>query len=588
MFRVAAFYGGIAFVIVQIIDGTFEVMGVPPWVSRLLIVLLAAGFPLAMVLAWVFDITPQGIVRTGKATSYPATLGTSLQSQSRQLAGVAIAGGKPLTSNRALIVVAVLAVAFGLWSRWGGSGATAGQIRSIAVLPFESWGSGQEEDYFTEGITEEIITRLSRLPNLKVIARTSVMQYKGTNKRVRIIGEELGVGAVLEGSVRRSGGKVRITGQLIDTATEGHLWAESYDREVNVANIFELQDDVARAIAEALRPHLVEQIEIRLGQAATRNPQAYDLYLQARYYLGRRTETDILQAIETLKAAIATDPQFARAYAELANAYNLYPFYVSASTPGISQLGMEAIDQALRLDPNSAAATTALAGQLHFFSWRMEEAEAAYLKAITLDPGYVLARHWYAIFLASARADYEGSRAQFERALQIDPFSPIINTNLADMLFEAGRYEEAEAQYWHVLGIEPEFYPALYGLGITYMLLERYGDAEMIFDRIQTPDLAWAWVVLGKRPQAQRLLDSLATPSEGPASTPPLDLVAIYASLGMADSVGYIMATALREQHPGLLWWRRQLQRAGISPADSLYQQYRRRLAPGSLRPSLL
>lgn len=241
VFLVAAFYGGIAFVIVQIIDGTFEVMGIPAWVSRLMIIFLAIGFPVATGLAWIFDITPEGIVRTeGRST------------------------GKPGTSNRTLIAVTIIAIAFGIWGRWGGKPTTGLRYKSIAVLLFDNLNNDPEQDFFSDGMTDRIIIQLHKFGDLKVIGRTSVMQYRGTTKRLNTIGKELGVQTLLEGSVQRAGDRITITAQLIDVRTEGHLWAETYDR--HITDIFDIQIEVALAIAQALKATLTPEIETALAR----------------------------------------------------------------------------------------------------------------------------------------------------------------------------------------------------------------------------------------------------------------------------------------------------------------------------------
>ncbi len=257
VFRVAAFYGGIAFVIVQIIDGTFEVMGIPGWVSRLIIIFLVMGFPISMVLAWVFDITPEGIVRT---KARPADAPRKQQ---------------PLIGNKALIVIAILAVAFGIWGRWGAHDGDA--LPTIAVLPFHNY-SEDNSDWFADGFTDVLTSQLSTLSNIGVISRTSTMHYKNTTMSATEVGKELGANLVLEGSVLRSGGKVRITGQLIDTSTDRHLWASSYERSMD--DVIALQSDVALAIARALKNELTPEEEQSLSAAPTDNPEAYDLYLK--------------------------------------------------------------------------------------------------------------------------------------------------------------------------------------------------------------------------------------------------------------------------------------------------------------------
>ena len=563
VFRVVAYYGGFVFVVIQIMDGTFELLGIPSWTGRLIITLLAIGFPIAMILAWVYDITDRGIVRT-KGRAEGPTSATPL-----------------LVTLTIVSVIAVLATVSAT-RKWWSYDNLAAETLSLAVLPFANWDGSSDEDYFADGMTEELIARLSRIPGLNVIARTSIMQYKGSTKRAREIGKDLDVGIILTGSVRRATGKVRITGQLIDARTERHLWTESYDREVDESNIFYLQDEVARKIAEVLEGRLAMENLYPQRPAPTTSMAAYDLYLRGKHHLAQRNPDAILMAIVELRAAIEADTNFVNAYAELANAYNLYPFYLIGRKPDVLPNAAAAINQALSLDPESAEAYAALAAYEHFHRWNMDRAEQAYLRAIALNPGYVPARHWYGVFLADVHGDLNGSLDELARAQALDPYSPIINTNLGDVLFEFGHYQAAEEQYWKVLEIDPNFGGALYGLGVIYMVQGRYPEAEAVFIKIGSPDRGWAYAALGKQQQAQQFLDSLNT-AEVRSRIDPVDFLATYSALGMEDSVVSTLNAAIRQRSPYFLFWRRQLLRAGL---DSTHAMYRRVQQERSLTPT--
>ncbi|MEE9161864.1 MAG: hypothetical protein V3U35_02740, partial [Candidatus Neomarinimicrobiota bacterium] len=309
VFRVAALYGGVAFVLFQIIDSIFEPLHIPEWIGSLIIILLLVGFPLAVGLAWVFDITPEGIVRTD-----PVSSGSGREGR------VPPGDSKPLTSNRALAVIAILAVAFGVWS-WLREPGDAARDKSVAVIPFVNFSDSKDDEYFSDGITDDILTHLSKIGELKVIARTSVMQYKNTDRRVRDIARELGVASILEGSVRRSGNTVRITSQLIDADTEEHLWAETYDRELT--DIFAIQTDVARRIAKALKATLTPDEQERIEKKPTENLEAYEWYLRGNDYLRRGSfavasdQANLDKAVSAYQRAIALDPNFAAAHARL-------------------------------------------------------------------------------------------------------------------------------------------------------------------------------------------------------------------------------------------------------------------------------
>ena len=399
VFRVAAFYGGIAFVVVQIIDGTFEVMGIPAWVSRLLITLLGLGFPVAIGLAWVFDITPEGIVRTeGQST------------------------GKPGTSNRTLIAIAVLAVAFGIWGRWGGQGRSGAQIRSIAVLPLVNQMGDPEQDYFVDGMHDLLITELSRLEGLRVISRNSAVYYRGSAKRTNEIAAELQVDAIVEGSVFRGGDRVRINAQLIGMHPERHLWAEVYERDLT--DIFALQRDIARTIAA--------EIGLSLGGAAATeslpsksvNPSSFDAYARGRQAWQKRTGPDILESIDFFRHAIDLDSTNALAWSGLADAYAIAPSYTGWPKDSSTTLAREAGLQALELEPNLAQphatlglrATTFVAAKDHFE------------QALALDPNYATIYHWYGLALRDV-GDLDQAAHMFDIAAGLDPHSLPIRWN---------------------------------------------------------------------------------------------------------------------------------------------------------------
>jgi len=241
VFRVAIVYAGVAFIIFQIVDATFDVMGIPDWLGRFLIVVLLLGFLVAVGLAWAFDITEKGVVRT----------------PSKEAAADVKGSPHIIIGNKTLAIVAAFAIAVAVWSWWGRPDKEAALgAKSIAVLPFVNF-SEEEGDWFSDGITDDILTHLTKIGDLKVIGRTSVMQYKNTTKRLRDIGRELGVATLLEGSVRRADSRVRITSQLVDAETEEHLWAETYDRDLT--DIFAIQSDVAQKIAAALKATLTPE-----------------------------------------------------------------------------------------------------------------------------------------------------------------------------------------------------------------------------------------------------------------------------------------------------------------------------------------
>jgi TolB-like protein/Tfp pilus assembly protein PilF len=435
VFRVAVVYGATAFVVLQVADIMLPRLGVPEWAMSLIVLLVALGFPVALVLAWALELTPDGI----RVTPAPTT-GDADQPQ------------PALLGRRTVIAAAVLLIlGAGLGAGWIlNPGATTpdavadGARRtpaSVAVLPFDNFAV-EDEDYFSDGITEDIIAQLTRVPDLTVVSRTSAMRYRNTELTVREIGAELGVGAILEGSVRRAAGRVRIVAQLIDVATDTHLWAETYDRDV--ADIFAVQSEVAREIASALGRTLAPAAARGAAGStpARTDPETYELYLRGRHLWNQRRAAALRSAIQYFESAIARDPAFALAHAGLADAYLVLAFADPAAPamPSID-LAMSAARRALELDSTLGEAYAAL-GQASSVAWSFEDAQRYLARALDLTPGYASAHHWAGTFqLALGR--YEEAVVLVRRALELDPLSPRIHQDLSASLHRSGRQDEA-------------------------------------------------------------------------------------------------------------------------------------------------
>jgi TolB-like protein/Flp pilus assembly protein TadD len=435
VFRVAVVYAATVFVVLQVADIMLPRLGVPEWAMSFIVLLVALGFPVALVLAWALELTPDGI----RVTPAPAT-------------GDAGRPQPALLGRRTVLAAAVLLIlGVGLGAGWiltpgaavpdpvaDGARRTPG---SVAVLPFDNFAV-ENEDYFSDGITEDIIAQLTRVPDLTVVSRTSAMRYRNTQLTVRQIGAELGVGAILEGSVRRSAGHVRIVAQLIDVATDTHLWAETYDREV--ADIFAVQSEVAREIAAALGRTLAPAAARGAGgrEHARTDPETYELYLRGRHLWNQRSAAALRSAITYFESAIARDPAFARAHAGLADAYLVLAFAdpTAPAMPSI-ELAMSAARKALELDPTLGEAHATL-GQASVVAWSFDDAERYFARALDLTPGYASANHWAGTFrLALGR--YEEAVDLVRRALELDPFSPRIHQDLSASLHRSGRQDEA-------------------------------------------------------------------------------------------------------------------------------------------------
>jgi TolB-like protein/Tfp pilus assembly protein PilF len=331
--------------------------------------------------------------------------------------------------------------------------ASADSRPSIAVLPFENRSRIEDDLFFVDGIHDDILTQLTKIGALKVIARTSVEQFRDSKLTTKAIGEKLGVTKVLEGGVQRAGDRVRVTVQLIDAATDAHLWAESYDRELSAANIFAIQSEVAAAIAAALEATLTTDEQARAQALPTQNLKAWEAYQLGKQRLAKRASTELVDAEEFFREAIDLDPRFALAYVGLADAYTLQVEYSGAPSESTVSKAAEAVSKALELDPKLAEAW-ASSGLIAARQLQFDRAESMYRRAIALNPNYAPARLWYGNLL-EALGRLDESVAQIQRALELDPLSAVINENLGDRLALQGRFHEAGALYRRAITIDP-------------------------------------------------------------------------------------------------------------------------------------
>jgi TolB-like protein/class 3 adenylate cyclase/Tfp pilus assembly protein PilF len=346
-------------------------------------------------------------------------------------------------------------------------------IRALAVLPFANLSPDEENEYFSDGLTEELINAFSRLESLRVISRTSVFAYKDKAMELTEIGEKLNVDAVLEGSVRKSGNTVRVTAQLINVATDAPLWSQTYEREVE--DVFAIQDEITRAIVNTLRIQFIEGEEpAELVVAATENSEAYNLYLLGRFYWNKRTEDGFTKAVDYFQQALELDPNYAEAHAGLADSYSLLADYGFWEPDVAYPQAREAAMTALALDDSLADAHASL-GLIHMIYEKAHgSAETEFQKALELNPSYASAHQWYSILLEEMGRDKE-AQAQAELALNLDPLSPVINYNVGNRYQDAGQYQEALKQFEQALEVEPNYDSALWG---KYAVQQRLWDQQ--------------------------------------------------------------------------------------------------------------
>src|SRR4051812_10201956 len=438
----------------------------------------------------------------------------------------------------AALAVLVLVALLGGYFAYGRfrSGAPAPSA-SAAVLPFSDLSPGKDQEYFSDGLTDELITSLSQVKGLRVAARTSSFQFKGRNADVREVGRKLDVSAVLEGSVRRSGDHLRVTAQLSSVKDGYQLWSDSYDRKE--ADVFAVQEDIARSIVSALRVRLGGGTDSVLASKPTEDLEAYDLYLKGRFAWNQRTPQSLQEAARYLEQAVARDSGFTRAWAALADTYILLGPYTGLSPKEIWPKGKAAAERALRLDPESAEAHTSLAYGTLTYEWDWPVAEENFKRAIAAKPNYATAHHWYADLLAG-RGRLDESLREMTRAHELDPLSLIIGGELAWVYYLMHRTPEAEAQVRRVLELDRNYAQSYYIAGMVELQAGRPDSAIILTRRCMElgdpgpqawGNLANAYARAGKRGAALRMLGDLQRESAH-AYVPPFAFALAYAGLG--------------------------------------------------------
>jgi TolB-like protein len=412
--------------------------------------------------------------------------------------------------------------------------------KSVAVLPFDNLSADAENEYFSDGLTEDILTKLCKVRDLKVISRTSIMLYKGIKRNLKDIGRELGVATVVEGSVRKAGNQVRITAQLINAFTDDHLWADSYDRELE--NIFEVQTEVAEKIVEALQANITSEEREQLTTHQTENTDAYQLYLQGLHHWSQRTDEDMGKSIECFQSAIEIDPNYALAYVGLADAHLIRDnFGPNVGTEEIIRLSSQAIEKALELDSNLGEAHTSL-GQIKSKSYDWAGSNASFQKAIELNPNYATAHHWYGLNLGQ-QAKHDAAIEELHKALELDPLSLIIQCNIALTLFLRGDYEESALNIRNIHGKFPDSQLVVFYLITILAITSEYDEAlslqEKLVDgrgRKGSMDWASAWIyaLKGDHLRAYEILTDLLEEYEDRLISP-VNIGTIYLALGKHD-----------------------------------------------------
>ncbi|MGH9874435.1 MAG: protein kinase domain-containing protein [Pyrinomonadaceae bacterium] len=412
-------------------------------------------------------------------------------------------------------------------------------IDSIAVLPFVNQSGDPDTEYLADGLTESIINNLTRLPSLKVIARSSVFRYKGRDTDPMKAGGELGVRAVLTGRLLQRGDSLMVSAELVDVRDNKQLWGEQYNRKV--ADALAVQQEISREITEKLRLRLSGEEQQRLVRRDTANPEAYQFYLRGRFYWNKRTADGIRKAIEQFQQAIERDPNYALGYVGLADCYTLLEEYAGVPSSETLPKARAAADRALQLDDTLAEAHTSSAS-IYLHQWRWAEAEQEFRRAISLNPNYPTTHHWFSVYLMTKRR-FDEAQKEIKRAQELDPLSPIIGINVANLYLLSGDADPAVEQCKRVIELDPGFPGGPAQLGIAYLRQRRYEEAIAGFQKAaeltgrasdSLSDLGNAYAVAGKRAEALAILKELEARYARREATE-RDVAYVYAGLDDRD-----------------------------------------------------
>ena len=545
VYKVAVAYAVVGWLIAQITTQIFPFLEIPNWIVRLVIVLIAIGFPIALVIAWAFEATPQGIQRTEVADTMPAT-----------------AGQKKHAWIFVVFVGAALSISLFFIGRYIGrnnAGAPELPAKSIAVLPFDNLSRDPDNAYFAEGVQDEILTRLAKVADLKVISRTSTQRFKSAPDNLPQIAKQLGVMHILEGSVQKANDQVRVNVQLINAMSDAHLWADTYDRKLT--DIFAVESDIAKTIADTLQAKITGSEKQMMAAQPTSNTEAYELYHKGRSLWEKRSGDNIPKAIAFYKQAIERDPNYALAYAGLASAYIILPFWAGADRLDAYSKAEDAALKALQLDSNLAEGHLAL-GKVYFWKIDLAASLREYQRATELKPNDAGAHHWLGNDALAALGRFEEAIAEVKHAVELDPLSPVINTDLGTTFYYAHRYDESARQLRKTLEIDPTFFYAYFNLGIALQAkgdlsgaISEYEKAKQLSDNTFVSTLcAQAKAHAGDKDAALRMLSDLDKISQN-REVLGYYRALLYLSLNNRDEALHWLEQGLKERDGADISW---------------------------------
>ena len=522
VYKVAVAYAVVAWLLVQAASIFFPAFDAPPWMMKVFIIVIIFGFPVALIFSWAFEITAEGI---------------KLESEIEPNKSIKRRTGRKIVA----VTIALAVVAAGLFVYQlvrpaprsileGGAPATPGAPglagarpsipeKSIAVLPFENRSEDKANAYFADGIQDEILTRLSKIADLKVISRTSTQHYKSAPENLPEIARLLGVAHILEGSVQKSADSVRVNVQLIKASNDSHLWADTFDRKLT--DVFAVESEIAKSIADTLKAKLTDSEEHAISARPTENTKAHQFYLKGRYFWNKRTGPDLQTAIDYFKQAIEQDSNYALAYAGLADSYVLLPYFGAGTLQQSIPPANAAAQKALELDPTLAEPHSTL-GLILYSTFDFAESKREFERAIALNPNDATAHQWFGNGPLIVTGEFERAIAEGKRAVELDPLSLVVNTDLAVGYTMARRYPEAIEQFNNILAMDPQFYYARWAFGLALQFdgqlpeaIAQYKKAaELTDDPLVLAYLAQGYAQAGQRDEALKLLaqmDELAT-----------------------------------------------------------------------------
>ena len=566
VFRVAAAYLAGAWLLIEVVQTLFPLYGFSDDAIRLVVTLLAIGFPLALIFSWVFELTSEGFKlekNIDRSIAHNRYSDKKLDGAIIVLLALALgyfAVDKFVldpSREAALIQTTTDAVTEQI------AEAQKSQLsnKSIAVLPFVNMSPDPEDEYFSDGLTEELIGSLAKVRDLHVTARTSAFSFKGTKLDIRDIGQALSVRTVLEGSIRREQDHVRITAQLINVDDGYHMWSETYDHKLE--NILSLQENIAKAIVAALRIQLSPEVDQQLSTNTTINPRVYDLYLKGRYHWARINEVGFMQSIEAFQNAIALDPGYAPAHAGLATVYSFMGYFGIMPPRQSFPLSVIEAEKALALDPNSSEALIARGMASLVYSWDWDRAGTDLSRALELSPNDSLS-HWaWSEYLAVV--DPPAALDSALKALSLDPLSLPIMNSVAFKYLVRGMYAEAIRMDEEMIAMDPNFAAAYWNLGVIHMLHGRFDIAINKFSSAAERSggmppsvalLAYAYAKSGDTTKAMAILEGLMNLRKDPQTgyAPPFLVAYIHEGLGNTDAALDWLELAMEERDGWLIY----------------------------------